>query len=415
MPARLPLLALLLAGFTPGGPALAQTPLRLGQAVTGRLTPADSQFQDRSHYRAYTFAGSKGDTVTAQLTSDDFDANLILADATGNPLAKNDDGGGSCNARLSYDLPANGTYRLYVNTSARDEIGEFQLSLARGRVATASDTTCRGFGVVTGLVRTGQTVTGELKTDDPTFSGDSTHYQRWILPVETGRPVTIDLRSNDFDAFVLLVTGRGEKLASNDDGAGGCDARVVYKPAGDRPVRVVVNSIGKFQTGKFTLKVTAGALPIEPKGNCRRAAAAGARGAGGAAGAAGAATGPERNIAVGQSVEGRLATSDHYQERDSTYMQGWTIGGTAGQTVTVDLESDEFDPYLFVAGPGIAEPMQDDDSGGNCNARVTLTFPRAGEYLVVVNSSNPRATGRFSLSVTNGAKQKSLARCRRER
>src|SRR6266508_2260627 len=73
-------------------------------------------------------------------------------------------------------------------------------------------------------------------------------------------------------------------------------------------------------------------------------------------------------------------------------MQGWTIGGTAGQTVTVDLESDEFDPYLFVAGPGIAEPMQDDDSGGNCNARVTLTFPRAGEYLVVVNSSNPRAT-----------------------
>ena len=401
MPTRFPLLALLLAAaLVPGGPAVAQTALRPGQTVVARFTPADSQFQDRSHYKTYTFTGSKGDTITAQLSSDDFDANLILADATGNPLAKNDDGGGNCNARLSYALPASGTYRLYANTSARDEIGEFRLSLTRGRIATASDTTCRGFGIVTGLIRPGQTVTGELKADDPTFSGDSTHYQRWILPLAAGRTVTIDLRSSDFDAFVMLVTGRGEKLATNDDGAGGCDARVVYKAESDHPTRVVVNSIGKFQTGKFTLKVTEGALPIEPKGTCRRAAAAAK---------------PERTITVGQSVEGRLATSDRYQERDSTYMQGWSIAGTAGQTVTIDLESDDFDPYLFVAGPGIAEPMQDDDSGGNCNARITLTFPRTDEYLIVVNSSNHGATGRFSLSVTSGAKQKSLARCKRDR
>jgi hypothetical protein len=116
-------------------------------------------------------------------------------------------------------------------------------------------------------------------------------------------------------------------------------------------------------------------------------------------------------IAVGQTVAGRLTKSDRYQERDSTYLQAWSIAGTVGQTVTVDLESAEFDAYLFIAGPGIAEPLQDDDSGGHCNARITLTFARTAEYLIVVTSSNHGATGQFSLRVTSGAKPKSLARC----
>lgn len=120
-------------------------------------------------------------------------------------------------------------------------------------------------------------------------------------------------------------------------------------------------------------------------------------------------------IAMGQTVAGRLTRNDRYQERDSTYVQAWSIAGTAGRTVTVDLESDEFDAYLFVAGPGIAEPLQDDDSGGHCNARITLTFPRTAQYLIVVTSSNHGATGRFSLRVTSGATPKSLARCAGDR
>jgi hypothetical protein len=118
-----------------------------------------------------------------------------------------------------------------------------------------------------------------------------------------------------------------------------------------------------------------------------------------------------QTIAVGQTVAGRLTKSDHYQERDSTYVQAWSIAGTAGRTVTVDLESDDFDAYLFVAGPGLPDALQDDDSGGHCNARITLTFPRTAQYLIVVTSSNHGATGRFTLRVTRGARPSSLARC----
>ena len=65
-------------------------------------------------------------------------------------------------------------------------------------------------------------------------------------------------------------------------------------------------------------------------------------------------------------------------------------------------------------GPGIARSNQDNDSGGNCNARLTMTFPQSGDYQVVVNTDGKYATGAFTLSVTNGAKPKSLARCRRD-
>ncbi|OLC08527.1 MAG: hypothetical protein AUH41_07945 [Gemmatimonadetes bacterium 13_1_40CM_66_11] len=100
---------------------------------------------------------------------------------------------------------------------------------------------------------------------------------------------------------------------------------------------------------------------------------------------------------------------------DSTYAQPWTIQGRAGQTITIDLESDAFDSYLFLRGPGISggRDFQDDDSGGNCHARLTATFPQSGEYEIVVNTADHYATGAFTLSVTSGSKPKSVARCSR--
>ncbi len=521
----------------------AQTPLRIGQSVTGRLTLADRQLADSSRYRLYTFDARLGDTVSADMLSDDLDANLIVADAAANPLARNDDAGGGCNAHLSFVVPAAGSYDLFANSSSPGELGEFTISLVQGVTAAARDTTCRGFGRVKGVIQVGQTVKGQLTAGDPLLRTDSSYYQRWVLPLEAGRTITVDLVSDDFDSYLLVTRGRGQKLVENDDGGGGCNARVVYTATDDHPVRLVVNSAGKRQTGRFTLGVTDGARPVEPKGICRfrtlrqqaearAVTAAGARqirvgqtlpgeltakdsvypdttyyqfwqfsprarqevtidlssdefdpvlilrgldttvvnNNGGprcdarvsltfpetgpytilvnttsdpprqtgrftlslteglkdqvsdecrpprpprpsrpppVAGSADAQT--AHTIAVGQALDGELTTADHFRPRDSTYSQSWNLAGTAGQVVTVDLESTAFDPYLFVAGPGIGASLQD----GNCNARLTLTFPQTGDYVIVVNSSTKHGTGPFNLSVTKGAKAKSLTRCDR--
>ncbi len=115
-----------------GGGAASGNGIEFGRSTTGRLTPDAPRFADGSHYRPFPFTGRAGDTVTAELESVDFDANLILTDGHGNRLAANDDGGEHCNSRLTYVLPRDGSYRLYVNSSATAELGAFHLALRRG-------------------------------------------------------------------------------------------------------------------------------------------------------------------------------------------------------------------------------------------------------------------------------------------
>jgi len=124
---------------------------------------------------------------------------------------------------------------------------------------------------------------------------------------------------------------------------------------------------------------------------------------------------PIRTIAVGATVGGKLQRSDVLLARDSTYAQEWRIDAVRGQVVTVDLASGAFDAYLIVYGPGIATQLQDDDSGGNCNARLTVRFPQSGAYYIAVTSAEKFDTGLFSLRITSGAKPTLLSRCARDR
>ncbi len=123
---------------------------------------------------------------------------------------------------------------------------------------------------------------------------------------------------------------------------------------------------------------------------------------------------PRGTLALGDTVRDSLTRRDVLLAAERTYAQEWRLAGRAGETVTIDLTSDAFDAYAFLLGPGLdtASP-QDDDSGGRCNARLTVRLPRTGEYFVVVTSRERRATGAFALSAVAGPKPASLAPCTR--
>ena len=127
------------------------------------------------------------------------------------------------------------------------------------------------------------------------------------------------------------------------------------------------------------------------------------------------AQGPTRGtIAVGDTVRDSLTRHDLVLPAESTYAQQWRLRGRAGETVTIDLASTAFDAYLFLLGPNESpKPPQDDDSGGRCNARLTLRLPATGDYLIVATSSERHATGAFTLTVTAGPKPAALAPCTR--
>jgi len=407
--------------------------ISVGQSVSGSLTSSDSLYPDTTYFKFYQFMTAPGRTLTIDLASTDFDPVLIVR---GDDLAQsiiNDDGGPGCASRVSQAFTGSGPYRILVNTtsSPHRQTGRFTLSIKEGssQVDGTSNSDCRTGGVSGGgggsrsasnasipTIQIGETVNGSLTNRDSLYPDNSYFRFYQFTAPSGGGSITIDLSSDDFDPVVIVRGDDLDQSIINDDGGPGCNSRVSREFTSGNTYRVLVNTTAhpERQTGGFSLSITQGSKPVQETGNtdCHPPQSAG----GGASGNVEANSGSSSHaIGVGQNQQGTLARSDVLLQSDSTYAQPWTIQGRAGQTITIDLESDAFDSYLFLRGPGISggRDFQDDDSGGNCHARLTATFPQTGEYEIVVNSADHYATGAFSLSVTSGSKPKSVARCTR--
>ncbi|PYO33841.1 MAG: hypothetical protein DMD74_12635, partial [Gemmatimonadetes bacterium] len=368
------------------------------------------------YIQTWTLTAVPNSRYTVDLSSDEFDPYLMVD----GPGVNDGDlhSGQGCAARVAARFPEAGPYRIRVNTTTHPlrQTGRFTLAVIKdslGKVegdCSPSQRPAGGGGPVAvssggRTIASGQTMTGQLTANDELFP-DTTYLQRWSFTAAPGRAYTIDLASDDFEPY-LMVEGPGiTEFQGNMDGGSGCAARIsrVFPQSGSYTIKVNTTTAVRRATGAFRLTVTDGQRDkiedaCSPPSGAQEPLIR--------------ETGLP-TITIGQTVQGRLTRQDVFREIDSTYAQSWTLRGTASQTVTIDLESDDFDSYLFVMGPGIARSNQDNDSGGNCNARLTMTFPQSGDYQVVVNTDGKYATGAFTLSVTNGAKPKSLARCRRD-
>lgn len=407
------------------GSPVSMPQINLGQAISGSLTSSDSLYPDTTYFKFYQFTTTPGRAITIDLASSDFDPVLIIRGDDLSASVINDDGGPGCASRVSQTFPGRGPYRILVNTTASPhrQTGRFTLSVKEGSMPVdgTGNSDCRAAGASSAsggtsatqgngstVIRVGETLNGSLTSSDSLYP-DKTYFRFYQFTAPAGQPVTIDLSSDDFDP-VLIV--RGDDIDAsivNDDGGPGCASRVSRTFPSTGPYRILVNTTAspERQTGRYSLSITQGTRPLmtSDDADCRTAAASSTPSTGSASHA----------IDVGQTQQGTLTRNDVLLNSDSTYAQPWTIQGRAGQTITIDLESETFDAYLFLRGPGISggRDFQDDDSGGSCHARLTATFPQSGEYEIVVNTADHYATGAFSLSVTSGSKPKSVARCSR--
>ncbi|WP_293128288.1 tetratricopeptide repeat protein [Microcoleus sp. bin38.metabat.b11b12b14.051] len=85
---------------------------------------------------------------------------------------------------------------------------------------------------------------------------------------------------------------------------------------------------------------------------------------------------------------------------DGSLYELHTFKGRAGQSVTITVESSDFDTYVVILdsqGKKLAE--NDDISKSNSNSAVTLTLPATGTYRVAVNAVNKGDRGRYNLTV----------------
>jgi hypothetical protein len=107
------------------------------------------------------------------------------------------------------------------------------------------------------------------------------------------------------------------------------------------------------------------------------------------------------SISAGQSWSASLGSSSTMRD-DNSYADVYTYNAQAGETVTFTMRSADVDSWIVVDEVNGPLYEHDDDSGGGHDAQLTITFPRAGPYLVLANTVEPKAPGRYSFSVTRG-------------
>ena len=97
------------------------------------------------------------------------------------------------------------------------------------------------------------------------------------------------------------------------------------------------------------------------------------------------------------TINGRLDSSSETLE-DNSYYNVHIFEGKAGEQVTIELTSSEFDAYLILLSPDNNKIAQNNDGGGESNARITTTLPTSGTYKIIVNTNYAGQLGNYTLS-----------------
>jgi hypothetical protein len=368
--------------------AAAQTPIRVGQTVAGTLNQSDPRMSsDNTLYDDYVIQATSGQRLVITLQSGDFDAFLIWGTGAGGsfvPSQNDDDGGGGTNSRLEVTVGESGRYTIRANALRENESGRYSLSVAGPAAAGPSGPSGPppGPGGAVRPLTAGQTVSGSLDRSDPRLD-DESYYDLYVYRGRPNERIVVTMRSRAFDTYLAggsLGGGGFRQQASDDDGAGGTDSRLEATLGSDGVYAIRANSLLAGQTGAYTISLSSGG------------------GGGGNQPASG------NTLSVGQTVDGRLDTSDRRLERDNSHYDTYVVRGQPNQAVSITMTSRAFDAYL-IGGPGPAGEAvdSDDDGAGGTNARLQVNLDASGAYTVYANSLRANETGAYTLTVEGGA------------
>jgi len=209
-------------------------------------------------------------------------------------------------------------------------------------------------------------VLDDKDVNDPKLNHPS---KKFTVKLVKDKTYVIDMISEDFDAYLRLLDKGGAQLAEDDDSGGNQDARIFYtaKETGDHQIVATTFDGG---LGKFTLKVAEFNLKGEAKA---------------------------RDIGDGIEIKGQIANTD--KSVLNKLGKIYSVNLKAGQTYTIDMASGTIDSYLYLFDSKGNKVAEDDDSGGNQDARIVFRAEADGVYHILATSFENDETGEFSLNI----------------
>ncbi len=284
---------------------------------------------------------------------------------------------------LNAQTPAKKTARTPTNQSRIQKTSSSLKSPSVQKIARNRKTENSNVGdpcLETAPITVGQTVNGNLAVTDCQLE-DGTLIDFYSFNGTAGQPIFISMNSAAFDTYLYLLDDTGEIIEENDDTGTGTNSRI--------PID------GGVITLPYTGEYIIGANQFDP--------ATGAYSLTLGTSPACAAT----PIAYNQTVNGTLASTDCAVNiaGEPFYTDIYTFNGTAGQQISIAMNSAAVNSYLILHTPSGTGSVDDDDSGGGENARIPVgsglfTLPQTGTYTIEASSFDSFEVGAYTLVLT---------------
>lgn len=214
-------------------------------------------------------------------------------------------------------------------------------------------------------------IDGELTQNDGADAKLNNPAKTYTFKLKKDKAYIIDMVSKDFDSFLRVLDKNGKELAEDDDSGGDLNARLIFSPTADDDYKIVAATLDG-QLGKFNLKVREFQF-TKAEAKARE---------------------------VGKDG---LAINDKIAQADASDIgklgKTYSIQMKAGQTYTIDLESNDLDSYLYLFDSKGKKLAEDDDSGGDLNSRIVFRAPSDGVYHLIATSLGGDDTGDITLRV----------------
>ncbi len=338
--------------------------LSIGDAVHGSLSSADILSVDGSHLEAWALDADAGETFSIDLISEDFDSYLYVVGPGFAEALRDDDGGGACHARLDFTVLETGRFHVVASTMSA-QTGTYQLRVSeepRERAAMS----CGGIDGtrLSALPTNGRELDldvpshGQLRGNEPSIE-NGRPVQAWTLRGRAGETLVVSLVADAFDPYLYAFGPGMAEVRTDDDGGSGLNSQLTLTFSTDGTFVIGAAALSEGAVGPYTVSV---AEPLDLASLATEG----------------------RQVQRSIDQYGVLSATDPVI--DGRPLQAWAFEARAGQSVIVDLISEDFDSYLQIVGPGMSAPLSNDDGGGDLHSRLSVTFPQNGTYRIVAGS-----------------------------
>ncbi|MFW5785705.1 MAG: hypothetical protein ACOCYC_00555 [bacterium] len=198
----------------------------------------DSPVREGRPFHRYTFEAEEERRVRATAESQFFDTFLTVVSPSGVRF-EDDDGAGGTDSLVDMQAPESGVYELFVTTFSPSGIGPYTVQLQEGERVSVIER----FEAELSSATADRDDQGRLVAEHR-FAGRS------------GREVTIEARSDEFDTRIALEDPSGTIVAENDDYGSGTDSRIIRTLDEEGTYTVYVSGYWEDSEGLYTLVIS---------------------------------------------------------------------------------------------------------------------------------------------------------------